>query len=139
VTATPETPRIMHVLVSGSTAPNGPDASFVARRGDQFTVDAKTYESTLDRNGNSFLDLTPEEQIARWGVQRYAEGPKPDDVVWGDDDEVVQLYRQAKERDEAYSIQDPASRRLAILELNARYGHVQTSRTISKSAGADGY
>ena len=46
-------------------------------RGQELTVTKGTddYESTLDRDGNSWLDLTEAEQLAYWGERKFAAGP----------------------------------------------------------------
>jgi hypothetical protein len=46
--------------------------------GDEITVTPEMHETTVDRDGASWLDLTPEEQVQRWGMQMFAPGPAPE-------------------------------------------------------------
>lgn len=48
-------------------------------RGQEVTIveGSKEFSLAFDREGRFILDLTPEEQIAKWGKVMYAEGPWP--------------------------------------------------------------
>lgn len=68
---TPETwPRKIRSL-SYFTMPDGGVSGYLARPGDIIDVDANMYHRSLDVAGNSWLHLTPAEQRARYGAQRF--------------------------------------------------------------------
>lgn len=63
---------LIHILEDGLTA-----FGEVWYRGQEleFEVGSEGYAQTLDRNGNSWLDLDDQEQMARWGLVRFRRGP----------------------------------------------------------------
>lgn len=71
-----------HCLTDGLSIPNEQGKSYVTYRGQTFTITEKMISASLDRNGNSFLDLisSPELQLARWGELKLAVGPCPFEV-----------------------------------------------------------
>jgi len=137
----PDESQIYHVRASGLTlpgipsAPGGTATGRVLKRGEEFTVTPELYEATKDRNGASWLDMTPEAQVKRWGMVRFHEGPAPvdlaaevDSVGVGADDESVMYRRGIAAREYARAISDPAKRAEALKEVQAKYGHVLSPR-----------
>lgn len=123
------TDKTYHCRATGLTLPafsaaGDPLAGRVLSRGETFTVSPETYDLTKDRLGNSFLDLTPDQQVARWGMQRFGTGAAPDDMVIGEDDE-YQMFRVAFSKLEyARKISDPNERRAATQKVWRDYGDV---------------
>lgn len=72
-----------HVLADGLTIPTERGRGHVVYRGQTFTITEKMITASLDRLGNSFLDLIedPEAQIARWGKVYLAPGACPFQVA----------------------------------------------------------
>jgi len=98
-------------------------------------VTPELYEATKDRNGVSWLDMTDEEKMERFGEIKFAEGPAPvdlaaevDSVGVGADDEGVMYRRGIAAREYARAISDPAERAKALKEVQAKYGHVLSPR-----------
>ncbi|WP_347978681.1 hypothetical protein [Microbacterium sp. ProA8] len=121
---------IYYVNASGLTLPGVPAASGgtatgrVLRRGEEFEVTPELYAETLDRNGESWLDLTPEEQTRRYGHIKFLPGTRPDDIAVGDDDEGYRYKQGLAAREYAQQISDPAERAAALAEVSAEYGSV---------------
>ena len=71
----------IHFLEDGHTA-----LGYVWYRGQELTfeVGSDAYNSTFDREGNTWLDLidNPREQVLRYGGQKFARGPWPF-LPWG--------------------------------------------------------
>lgn len=68
-----------HVLADGLTIPTERGRGHVVYRGQTFTITEKMISASLDRLGNSFLDLIEdaESQLARWGTVYLAPGACP--------------------------------------------------------------
>lgn len=64
--------RVVHVVEDGFTA-----LGKVWYRGEEIRLapGSGLYEETVDRQGNSFLDLTEDEQLDRWDKVCFREGP----------------------------------------------------------------
>lgn len=137
----PDETEIYHVRASGLTlpgipsAPGGTATGRVLKRGEEFAVTPELRAATLDRNGASWLDMTPEEQVQRWGGVKFAPGTVPadlaaevDSVGVGADDEGVMYRRGIAAREYARAISDPAERAEALKEVQAKYGHVLSPR-----------
>lgn len=121
------TDRIFHCRATGLTLPAFSPAGDarpgrVLSRGETFTVSPETYELTKDRLGNSFLDLTPQEQVQRWGSQRFGIGPAPEDMGLADDDEYQMYKAGVRARERALLISHPVERAEALAEVEKRYG-----------------
>lgn len=96
----------------------------VLRQGETITLTAAQVDETRDRLGNTYLDFTPEEQVGRWGKVLFADGPAPEGLKFGGDDEGY-LYQQGlRAREHARQISDPNDRKAALAEVTAEYGHV---------------
>ncbi|WP_341954546.1 hypothetical protein [Microbacterium sp. LWH13-1.2] len=123
------TDKIFHCRATGLTLPafsaaGDAAAGRVLSRGETFTVSPETYELTKDRLGSSFLDLTPQEQVQKWGSQRFGTGPAPEDMVIGEDDE-YQVFKAAFAKLEySRKISDPAARKLAVQKVWRDHGEV---------------
>jgi hypothetical protein len=50
------------------------------RPAESIEVTQSVYEANVDRSGESWIDLTPEEQIERWGRVRFGTGDVPESV-----------------------------------------------------------
>lgn len=124
----PTEPRIFHARSTGLTLPEAgraggtPAGGRVLYQGETFEVTREVYDATKDRGGRSWLDLTPEEQVQRWGMQKFGPGPAPEDLKFAGDDEGVQYRRGLAAREEALKHSDPGSRALALKEVATEYG-----------------
>jgi hypothetical protein len=104
------------------------------KRGDAFTLTPRMVESTLDINGDSWLDdLSEAGQLSRWGSVKFGLGPFPADLhPWipgsRDEAEAMELARKA-----AWRLDDPRERAEALAELDRVFGHPETSTTISRT------
>ncbi|MEJ1091957.1 hypothetical protein [Microbacterium istanbulense] len=124
-TKTPERVTIT-VLATGLTlpGPSNPNAYFAtsgrtALRGEVVEVERS---ETVNRNGDSWLDLTEEQQEARWGKQMFVLGDHSEGIELGDDDEYgARYYQWLKATEEARKISDPAERSAALREIKAKY------------------
>lgn len=129
MTSTTE-PRIFHARSSGVTLPGVPSAvggtatGRVLRQWEEFEVTDELRAETVDRNGNSWLDLDAQAQVARWGSQKIAEGPAPEGVTVGADDDAVQFKAAFAKLEYARKISDPAERKLAVQKVWRDYGDV---------------
>lgn len=63
-------PILMHVVIDGFTA-----FGTLWLAGQEIEVDEVHYQATLDREGNSWLDFSEEQQISSWGVIKFVKGP----------------------------------------------------------------
>ena len=140
-TKTPETVTIT-VLTSGLTLPGpaNPASYFhtegrTALRGE--VVDVERSE-TVNRLGESWLDLGDEAQIARWGVVRFrigdhveAEGIK----YLGDDDERITFRRREREILEARKITDADERSAELKRIYALYGRGDSGQRSTDYSG----
>lgn len=126
-----DTTRTFHARATGLTiskfSPTG-DAprGVVLYAGQTFTVTPQEYDLSLDRLGRSWLDLTPEEQVQRWGMQKFAEGPAPEDMGIGEDDDLVMFERGMSALKYAREISDPRDRALAVKAAWDEYGKYMT-------------
>ncbi len=123
------TDKTYHCRATGLTLPafspaGDAIAGKVLSRGETFTVSPETYELTKDRLGNSFLDLTEAEQVARWGMQRFGVGPAPDDMVIGEDDDYQNFKAAFAKLEYARKTSDPAERKAAIQAVWRDHGNV---------------
>lgn len=83
-------------LVSRAVTPFTADA-ITLYPGDSFEVTESVYELNKDRDGASWLDLTPEAQRSQWGIQRFGLGQVPQSVK--DAAEAAHRERLREERD----------------------------------------
>lgn len=124
-------PKTYHALASGLTVTLGEwNEAKVLYRGQEFTVTAEQYEFTKDKLGRSWLDLTPEEQEARWGKQQFAEGPTPEGMAIGSDDTHGYEHRRwMRAVEQAKLISNPSERAAEFArikkEFPGNYGSAQ--------------
>ena len=123
------------VLASGFTIPGR------AREGSYWSTDSRTAlrgevveidrSETLDRSGNSWLDLTEEQQEERYGKQMFILGDHSEGIAVGDDDVHGFRYKKwCRAVEEAQRIVDPAARAAALREIKRDYPeHGRTSQT----------
>ncbi|BFM23070.1 hypothetical protein [Microbacterium sp. che218] len=130
-------PRTLHAL-STITLPDetfSPSAwgslGTLVNRGQQVEVSEARYEATKDRAGNSWMDLTEEEQEARWGEVRFRWGASPDDVRPWDRDEGLKNLLRETELAEARKLENTAERADAVATIFQKYGRGQTSSTVA--------
>lgn len=121
------TDKTFHCRATGLTLPafsaaGDPLAGRVLSRGETFTVSAETYELTKDRLGNSWLDLTEQEQTQRWGMIRFLPGPAPEDIIYADDDEYFNYLAGTRARDQALAVSHPVERAEALAAVERKYG-----------------
>ena len=127
------------VLATGLAlpGPSNPNAYFgtsgrTALRGEVVEVERS---ETLDRAGNSWLDMTDEQQEARWGVVRFRIGDHSEGIELGDDDENgARYYQWMRATELAQKISDPAERSAALREIKAKYPEQNrtTQRTLTE-------
>lgn len=118
------TTRRFHVLETGLTVPVSRDSNAVLSRGQHFSLTPELYELSKDRNGESVYDLSPAEQVSRWGIQRFAEGDAPEDIAVGDDSEGHVYHLSQRELEEAARIADKTARAARTQEIKRKYAHV---------------
>ncbi|HEY9309918.1 MAG TPA: hypothetical protein VIP82_19110 [Microbacterium sp.] len=122
-------PRIIHIRASGVTLPavsaaGDAVAGRVMRRGEEVEITPDLYAATIDRTGASFLDQTPEEQVKRYGMVKWADGPCPPEIQVGDDDEGYRYKAGLRAREDAKAVSNPTDRREALADVEAEYGDV---------------
>lgn len=117
-------PFTAHVRGSGLTLPpvsrDAAAPGTVMRQGEEFEVTQELYDATLDRYGDSFLDLSEAEQVARWGMVKWAKGPKPEGTEVGGDDEGYRYRKAQALKAYAEQISDPMERALALKQMKER-------------------
>lgn len=130
-------PKTLHALTTITL----PDETFsptgwgsmgtLVNRGQQVEISEARYEATKDREGNSWLDLDEEAQLARYGEVRFRWGETPDDVrPWDNDPSLANLLRET-ELAEARKLENTAERADAVAAIFKKYGRGQTSQTIA--------
>lgn len=110
----PDADIVLHFLEDGFTS-NGK----MYYRGEEFRVkkDSEAYRATLDRNNNTWIDLSTEEQIARYGKVMFGNGPWPhsrpsvseaedeyNTLVAEGDVEQVRRYEKKKQREQTVKV-----------------------------------
>jgi hypothetical protein len=129
--------RTIWATSSGVTVPTSPDPyapGIVLLRGQYITLTPEQVELTKDRFGQSWLDQTAEQQIARFGEQRWAEGLPPDGILIGGDD-VAAVAAQRAEAERQLKFQpDEELRERAAQRIRETYGPSTASnqRTIQR-------
>ncbi|WP_194398767.1 hypothetical protein [Microbacterium ginsengiterrae] len=95
---------------------------FVGLRGHEFTVTEEQYEETRNKFGVSWLDMTVDQQVERWGHQMFASGPAPEGMGIGRDDIHGARHRQwMRATEEAQRISDPDERAVAFRKIKADF------------------
>ena len=98
-------------------------------RGEVVTLTPELIEMTVDRKGNSWLDLTEENQREKWGEVRFRHGDHSAEVKFiGDDDSTVIFRRRENETLAARKIVDPAERAAALKRIHDLYGPVDSGQ-----------
>lgn len=114
--------KTIHALQSGLTVPHDTYGGVVLSQGQTVTLSAKQVEQTYDRDGNSWLDLSEEDQRVKWGEIRFGHGPAPEGMGIGDDDpHGARYYRHRAEVEYAKKISDPAERATALRDIAKKY------------------
>nr|WP_154922004.1 hypothetical protein [Microbacterium testaceum] len=130
-------PKTLHALTTISL----PDETFsptgwgsmgtLVNRGQQVEISQARYEATKDREGNSWMDYSEEEQEARYGEVRFRWGETPDDVrPWDHDPSLANLLRET-ELEQARKLENTAERADAVAAIFKKYGRGATSQTIA--------
>lgn len=116
-------PVTITVLRSGLMVPHNNFANRVAYRGEVLHLTAEQVESAKDRNGFSWLDMTDEDQEARWGEIKFKIGDHSAEIGFlGDDDSTVRFRRRENAVIAARRITDPVERAAALKEITDTYG-----------------
>ena len=119
----------IHVLCGGILA-----FGLALRRGHSLTLTGEQVASTIDLNGNSWLDdVSDAGQLARWGDIRFGFGPFPADLLpWvpGSRDHTEARERARKA---AHRLDDPQARAEALAEVARKFGAAPTSRTTNEA------
>lgn len=131
----PEPGSRIHFRESGFTFATSDSyaGQFVSRRGQTVTVTAALIEASLDRDGNSWLDLidSPAEQIERWGAVQFGRGPWPDDLPLFVRGSVEWADARAAANKRAHSLPDGPEKAAAFREVFETFGPgPTTSRTL---------
>lgn len=116
----------IHVLESGWTF-----AGRVRLRGESITLTKSDLDLATDRNGNSLLDLTDEEQVGRWGLLYFQPGPAPEGMTPWDHDPAAREARRQLLINEAARISHPHDRRVELDRIAAEFGRPLTSTTLA--------
>lgn len=109
--------RTVHAVKSGITI-----AGFVLRRGETITLTESQVEDTFDRHGVSYLDMSNEDQIARWGAIKFQPGPAPEGMAAWQDDTAARADARDAERNDALQIVDRAKRMAKLKAIDEKYG-----------------
>ncbi len=102
----------------------------VRLRGEQFTLTEVQIESTKDRNGRSWLDLSDDEQLARWGRINFQRGPAPENMHPWDTDLAAREARRQFLINEAKRIGHPTEQRIELARIAEEFGVPLTSTTL---------
>lgn len=135
MTKTQTYPRVIHALATFTLSDENLNAAWASsgtllHRGQTVTVTAAHYEATKDRDGNSWLDYSEEEQESRWGEVRFRDGETPADVhAWDNDPGLSRLLRNT-ELAEARGLRNTAEREEAVRAVYEKYGRGQTSQSL---------
>lgn len=117
---------------SGFTVPHDSYSNRVAYANEVITLTPAQVEDTRDRNGDSWLDLTDEQQIERWGVVSFRRGSHANGEIGADDINGLRYRRWQDEYKYAQQISDPRERKLAMNALGQKYPENNAqSRTIA--------
>ncbi|WP_349427479.1 hypothetical protein [Microbacterium sp. LWS13-1.2] len=102
-------------------------------RGAEFEVTEELYAMSVNRKGESWLDLTPEEQVQRWGMQKFGIGPCPPDITWWNAVANDGAWNVARDEAMLYvsKISDPAERAKATEEVRQKFGRKNNVTTLS--------
>ncbi|MCK6080094.1 hypothetical protein KZX37_05595 [Microbacterium sp. EYE_5] len=103
----------------------------VRLRGEEFLLTEAQIESTKDRNGVSWLDLSDDEQQARWGKINFQRGPAPENIHPWDTDLAAREARRQFLINEAKRIGHPTEQRIELARIAAEFGTPLTSTTIA--------
>jgi len=109
-------------------------------RGDSIVLNLASIESTIDRNGDSFLTLLddPESQVRRWGVHVFTRAEALDAPIepWIYGDAAWERDRMDARREAA---QQPAGplRQAALKAVDDRFGPPPSSTTILREVRGD--
>ncbi|MEV8175913.1 hypothetical protein [Microbacterium sp. NPDC079176] len=121
------------VRSTGLTLPGVPSSETstttgrVMKQGETFEITPELFAETLDRNGNSFLDLDEAAQVQRYGRVLWSEGEPPADMAIGGDDDLVMLEKGLAALKYAKAISDPSERAAAVKAVFDEYGQYMTS------------
>ncbi|MCK2035686.1 hypothetical protein KZC51_06010 [Microbacterium sp. SSW1-49] len=117
----------IHARSTGLTVPQITEAGdaapgIVLYQGQTITLTPAQVDATRDRLGRTWLDLTADEQVQRWGMQKFAGGPAPEGMGIGEDDDAVWFKRAITALDAAKKITNPAERKAALQAVNVECG-----------------
>lgn len=86
--------RLIHFLSDGFTAFGN-----VWYRGQELEIDEEHYKETLNKSGESWLDMPKAEQMKRFGVEMFAEGEWPFEAYEDSDAQAAEIRRGRRPRE----------------------------------------
>lgn len=120
--------RTIHAIESGITV-----AGYVLRRGETIALTAAQVDDTRDKFGDSWLDQTEDDQIARWGSVKFGLGEAPDDMHAWQDDTLARAGARDAEREDALRIVDRTERIKALAAIDEKYGRPATQWSLGST------
>jgi hypothetical protein len=138
MTDTKHEPRTIHALKSGFSVPFDSYSGRALYQNETVTLTAEQVAETFDRNGVSWLTMTDDDQLAKWGELRFANGPAPEDAVIGADDASLRyrLWERARKRAESFS--DPFDRKVELAKVAEEFpdmAQASSQRTLQTYEG----
>ena len=127
-TKTPQPGDVIHIRGALSiTLGDNLGRSF--SRGEELTLTPEIIENAKDPNGNSWLTLTPQQQVEKWGSQKFGWGPCSPEITWWNTPGDIASHDVARiqARDRAAAISDPTERAAAWEQVREEFGTPATS------------
>ena len=108
----------------------------ISRRGQTIELTSDIIAASVDRHGsNSWLGLSDEQQIARWGSVVYQPGPAPKNLTTYQPNSTEEEVEYGERRTAAWAVTDPQARAEALAAVKKEFGSPTTSRTIRTETG----
>ena len=116
-------------LVSTKSAGGGA----VSTRGDELVITEDMLEANTDRNGWCWLELLTDQaaQVARYGRQLIAEGPRPEGMLSTEPGSPEHTEARSRALAEAFAENEPEDRLTALANVRSTYGNLTTSTTLA--------
>lgn len=124
-------PTVIHIL-HALNVPDNKGGTRVAERGEVVQLNQKQIEFTRDREGNSWLQMSDDEQRERWGFVSFRPGliPEGESInVWDEDEGLRNLLRDRAllEASKLGTEQERLAAKQAAIE---KFGRAQTSQSL---------
>lgn len=126
------TPRVIHLLKAMTVPTDTAHDGRVAERGEVIEFSERQVEATIDREGRSWLNMTEDDQIRRWGHVAFRPGliPEGESVnPWDDDPALANILRDQALR-EASALPTAKERDEAKTAAYAKFGRPVTSQSM---------